>query len=657
MRDPALNPSYPRLLQPWQVGDLALRNRTVCSPMTTGFGFADGAPDERLLAYFRARSRGVGLSVVAFGAVLPEGRVERMIPEMWHDDAGARLVALVAAIHDTGAAAALQLGHGGRQVSPRVTGQAPVAPSPVPPRVHVDATPHVLSTGEVEAVVAAFGHAAAQAAEAGFDAIELHGAHGYLVQQFLSAESNRRDDRYGGATVRARARFGEEVVAAIRAAAPGLALLVRLNGDDLVPGGLTRDDAAEAATVLEEAGAQAIVVSAGVYGSVPYTIPLLDDPEATFLEPCRHVKAAVSVPVVAVGRISHPATAEAILARGDADAVALGRALLADPDWVTKAAAGTPGAIRPCIATVQACAGMLQHGEAISCSVNPDVGREHEATDPTTATLHRRVTVVGGGVAGMEAARHAREAGHDVVLFERSDHLGGATRRAARTPVLAHLARLVAWYERMLDVDGVDVRVATSATTAAVAATEPDLVVLATGAEEAPPLVDGYELLPAWLASDLLDGARSSLDTVLPGRVVVLGGGQRGLAVATWTATRGVETAVVSDGRPGTDTSGLARRALLDRLARLGVDVHRGAVASLRPDGVEIRDGADRSLVLAEAIVVAEPLRAAPATDVVPAGVASVRIGDARDPRGIADAVTEARDAVTAHLADLGASA
>lgn len=639
---------YPLLLSPWQVGPLRLRNRILCSPMTTGFGFHDGVPDEQLLAYFRDRSRGIGMAVVAFGAVAPEGRVERMLPEMWRDTAGRVLVPLVEAIHGTGAAACLQLGHGGRQVSPRVTGVAPVAPSPVPPRVHVEQDPHALSTAEVGEIVAAFGHAAAQAAAAGFDAIELHGAHGYLVQQFLSAESNRREDVYGGADVAARARFGVEVVRAIRAAAPDLALLVRINGDDLVPGGQTRDDAAAAARAFAAAGADGIVVSAGVYGSVPYTIPLLDDDEATFLDPCRHVKASVDVPVIAVGRISTPATAEGILARGDADGIALGRALLADPDWVAKAAAGRPGDIRPCIATVQGCAGMLQHGEPISCSVNPDVGREHHRTP--VGGHAGQVVVIGGGVAGMEAARRAVEQGCTVTLIERGERLGGATALAAQVPALAHFGKLVAWYERTLEAAGVDVRLGAAATTAGVAAVDPRLVVVATGAAEAPPVVDGYEHLPAWLATELLAGGVSSLGTHLPGTVTVVGGGQRSLAMASWLAARGVQAAVLAEGRVGTDTSGLARRAMLDRLRRVGVVVHTGRMAALTPDGVLVEGPGGTALLPCEGVVVAEPLRPVPAEGLAPLGVPVERVGDARDPRDIAAAVAEARDAVDAVL-------
>lgn len=588
------------------------------------------------------------MAVVAFGAVRPEGRVERLLPEMWRSDAGERLRPLADVIQSGGGAACLQLGHGGRQVSPRVIGRPPVAPSPVPPRVHVEVPPHAMSTVEVEDVVASFGHAAGQAAEAGFDAVELHGAHGYLVQQFLSADSNQRDDRFGGPDVTSRARFGIEVIEAIRSAAPELSLFVRINGDDLVPGGLTREDAAAAARAFVAAGAQAVVVSAGVYGSVPYTIPLLDDPEATFLDACRTVRAAVDVPVVAVGRVSTPATAEALLAAGHADAVALGRALLADPDWITKAAHGQPGAIRPCIATVQGCAGMLQHGDPISCSVNPDVGREHLAAPH--APTREQVTVVGGGVGGLEAARRAAELGHDVVLLERGRRLGGAAVRAAATPPLGQLHRLVHWYERELERLGVIVHLDTEADADVVAASAPDLVVLAVGAAEAPPIIDGYDELPAWTASDLLDGGASTFGTTtVPARLAVLGAGQRALATALWCVDQGVEAVVVADGRVGSDTSGLARRALLDRLARQGVVVHPGRAAALTPTGVVVDAGGMTMQVPADGVVLADPLRPVPAEGLAPNGVAAVRVGDAREPRDVASAIAEGRDAIDGH--------
>lgn len=644
-------PHYPLLFSPLRIGPLELRNRLLLSPMTTGFGFLDGAPDERAIAYFSARAGGVGMAVVPFGAVTPEGRVEQRIPWMWRPDAATVMRPLAAAIRERGAIPCLQLGHGGRQVSPRVIGGPPVAPSPVPADAHTHVAPRALTVAQIKDIVHAFGQAAARASEAGFAAVEVHAGHGYLLAQFLSPQSNLRTDEYGGAGVEERARFGAEVIAEVRRQAPELAVLVRLNGTDVVPGGLTPNDAVLAARAFVQAGAQALVVSAGVYGSVPYTIPLLDDPEATFLDSCAFIKERVDVPVIAVGRFSLPGIGEAAIAGGRCDAIAIGRGLLADPDWVAKARAGRIADIRPCIATVQGCAGALQHGGEISCAVNPAVGRETLPPVPR-ASVAASIVVVGAGPAGLEAARRAAELGHRVVLHERRDRLGGAMELAARTPVLAHLNRLVAWYERQLRELGVEIRLNSHAT--AEDGIGADLVVIAVGGRTAVPVMEGYDRLPAWTLEDLLDGEPSTLGTPpRPTRPVVAGGGSRALSLALWLAAGGAEPVILSDGPVGADTSGLARRALLTRLTSRGVRVVTGRPVALRDGAVDWvgTDGVPGQLI-ADGFVAAEPIQ----PERFDRGELEtvVRIGDAHRIGGIPAAIAAGRDTVEAFTRGAG---
>lgn len=618
---------YPHLFSEWQLGTLTLKNRIVLSAMTTGFGYEDGAPTQDLLDYFAARSHGVALATVAFGAVAPEGRVEKAIPWMWRPDAAEALAPLAEAIDAAGAVPSLQLGHGGRQVSPRVIGTTPVGPSAIKPERHVDEPPHELSLDEIVEIVAAFGRSAAIAAEAGFGAVEVHGAHGYLIQQFLSTASNQRDDGYG----EDGARFGVEVIEAIRHSAPELAIVVRINGSDLFDGGLTVDEGTEAARRFAAAGADAVMVSAGVYGSVPYTIPLLDDPEGAFLDLAAAIKTEVDVPVIGVGRITMPETAEAALTSGDVDAVAIGRALLADPDWVAKAAEGRVADIRPCIATVQGCAGMLQYGEPISCAVNPEVGREARPLPHPTAQTD--VTVVGGGAAGMEAARRAAELGHAVTLWERSEALGGQLRWAAATPPLAHLGRLIAWYERQLVRLGVAVRLGEEAP-----AGGGEHRIVATGAVTEVPALDGFAALPTWTFDGLFDGEASTTGSAEPeGKVVVVGAGHRTLATALWLADRGCEATVLADGPLGRDTSGLARHALLARCDRAGVARVPGRLVAAAAGRVELAEG---DPVECDALVLVEPLRS-----LHPASLTGIRVGDAVAPGGIAEAIASGRQA------------
>ena len=641
--------AYPLLFSPLRLGLLELRNRVVLSPMTTGFGFDDGAPDEAFTGYLRARSRAVGMTVVAFGAVAPEGRVEERLPWMWREDIGARLSPVVSALHEVGARACLQLGHGGRQVSPRVTGAQPVAPSPIAPPVHVKEPPHELSHAEVEAVVEAFGRAAARAAEAGFDAIELHAGHGYLVHQFLSPASNVREDDYGGATTVERARFGVDVLRELRRAAPALALVVRLNGDDHVPGGMGPSAAVEAAGAFVGAGADAVVVSGGVYGSVPYSIPMLDDGEASHVELASHLKGALPVPVLTVGAIERPSVAEAALRRGDCDGVVIGRALIADPDWAEKASLGRAAEIRPCIGLVDSCAGMLEHGEPIACAVNPEVGRELRLPPPRSRSA--RVVVVGAGPGGLEAACRAAELGHDVVLLEQSERPGGSLVVAARTPTLARLQRLVGWFERRLEAAGAELRTGTVATAELVGGLGPELVVVAVGSVTEPTVLDGYDLLPTWTIEDLLTGLPSTLgERLMPTRPVVVGAGRPALAGALACASAGAEVTLLCRERPGFDASGLVRRAYMARLEREGVRRLRGRPLALTTEGVRLLDDASgaESLVAADGLVIADrraPVRLAGMSGL---DVEVVAVGDAREPRDIASAIAEGREAVDA---------
>ncbi|WP_420614160.1 FAD-dependent oxidoreductase [Candidatus Spongiisocius sp.] len=641
--------SYPTLFSSLRLGTLELSNRILLSPMTTGFGFRAGLPTEQLIEYFAARAQDVGMAVVAFGAVAPEGRVEQQIPWMWLDGASRALAPLAAAIAANGAAPCLQLGHGGRQVSPKVIGGDPVAPSAIAPLVHVSRQPRSLEISEVEDLITAFAAAARKASAAGFVAVEVHAGHGYLIHQFMSAGSNRRDDAYGGETVAARARFGVEIVGAIKEAVPELAVMVRLNGADFVPGGLEVADAVVAARSFASAGADGLVVSAGVYGSVPYTIPLLDDPEGTFLDLASQVRVGVDIPVVAVGRITDPSTAEMALASGRCDAVAVGRALLADPAWATKARSGQPARIRPCIGTVEGCAGMLQHGDPISCSVNADVGREVRPSFPPARAAPRRLVVIGAGPAGLEAARKGALKGHEVVIVDRADAIGGSLRLAAQTPPLRHVQRLADWFSLEMEHLDVDVRLRFEATAASVCDLDPGFVVVATGSVTEVPVLDGYDRMPVWSAEGLLAAGESTLGTQEPiGEIVVLGGGRRALATSLWLIGEGHPVVVVAGTRAGSDTSGLARRAYLSRIESAGGSVVRAIPRRLDKSGLVASAGDSEIFISCGGVVVADPARSIRPNWLDQLEAPFVVIGDARAPRGIGPAIAEGNDALRA---------
>ena len=342
---------YPLLFSKLRLGPVELRSRIVLSPMTTGFGFAEGVPDETFTAYIRARSRAVGMVVVAFGAVAPEGRVEEQLPWMWREDIAGHLRPLVTAVHAEGALACLQLGHGGRQVSPVVTGLTPVAPSPVPPPVHVKEPPHELSAAEIEEIVDAFGRAAARAADAGFDAVELHGAHGYLLDEFLWTRTNLRTDSYGG-SLAARTRFPAEVVAAVRGAVgPDYPIVYRFSQWKASDFG-----ASIVGNPVELQELLGPLVDAGVDLFHPSTrrhyAPAFPDADPA-LSLSGWTKKVTGVPVIAVGSVGletqfrserpgdviQPAAVDRLVDQfeaGEFDLAAIGRALLADPTWVNR---------------------------------------------------------------------------------------------------------------------------------------------------------------------------------------------------------------------------------------------------------------------------------------------------------------------------------
>ncbi|GIX47517.1 MAG: hypothetical protein KatS3mg131_1728 [Candidatus Tectimicrobiota bacterium] len=482
------------LFTPICLRGVELRNRIVMPAMTTRLATPEGFVTPPLLAYYLARARGgAGLITVEMASPDPAGRHrahelgisdERFVPGLQE---------LTAQLKATGARVAIQLGHAGGHTRPDVTGLPPVAPSAVPHEVHEGDTrtvlPCELSKAEIQRLVEAFAAAAARAKRAGFDVVELHGAHGYLIAQFLSPLDNQRRDEYGG-SLRHRARFALEVVAACRQQVGDFPLVFRLSADEYAPGGLTPAEAVEVCRWLQEAGVDALHVSAGCYRSQPSAavmIPPMAYPEGVFLPLARAVKAAVRVPVIAVGRLHDPALAERVVAEGQADLVALGRQLIADPEWPRKVQEGRRDEIRPCIAC-NTCVDHMRDGHPLSCLVNPWVGQEgREVLKPVARP--RRVLVVGGGPAGMEAARLLALRGHRVALYEQRPQLGGQLLLAAKAPLFQNvetraevLLRFVAFLARQLERAGVEVHLGQRVTPPQVARLQPEVVVLATGA-------------------------------------------------------------------------------------------------------------------------------------------------------------------------------
>jgi 2,4-dienoyl-CoA reductase-like NADH-dependent reductase (Old Yellow Enzyme family) len=481
---------FPRLFSPLRIGPVESRNRVVFGAHFTLFtepARTWGEPGfygERLGRYLADRAAGGAGVVIAGQAQVHPTSAYQMVNNAaaWDEAAIPHFARVTAPIRAHGAQAFLQLAHNGGVNHGTWSRLPALAPSHV---ANYHEPPKPLERDEIRELVDFFARSARNAAAGGFDGIEVHGAHGYLIHEFLSPRSNRRTDEYGG-SLENRMRFACEVLEAVRAAVgPEVAVGIRLVGDEELgeKRGLTAADAAEIGARLERRGlVDFINVSIGLSG-VGMVRPLYA-PHLLGVYAAAAVKKAVErVPVFAVHRILTPEEAEGILAREEADAITLVRALIADPEWAAKARSGAAATIRRCTGTNQGCYGNLLQSLPITCVTNPAVGRETTLGLGTLApaAARKHVVVVGGGPGGLEAAWVAAARGHRVTLLERSDRVGGKIRLAAMLPGREEIADFADWRAGECARRGVDVRLGTEATVEGVLALAPDAVVVATG--------------------------------------------------------------------------------------------------------------------------------------------------------------------------------
>lgn len=622
------------LLAPLELGPATLRNRIVSTSHQTTL-VADHLPTEDFLAYQGARAvGGAGLIVMEAVAVAPSGLLTSHTLAGYFDSTAEGYRRVAAAVQPHGTKLFVQLFHGGREVISSAPRPEVVSASARPSQ-RFQTEPRALRTDEVEDLVASYGRCASIAAEAGLDGIEVTGAHGYLLEQFFDPELNDREDRYGDP-----AAFVTEVLAAVRTAAPGLALGLRLSADS--------------------PAAQSIAPQ--VVGLVDF-IHLAIGHSATFLRstgiapppPTPRNAAAeltgpfkLGVPLLATTRIVDPVEADALIASGAADAVGMTRALITDPDLPGKVREGAVEEVVRCIGC-NACIAHYHAETPIRCSMNPRAGRELKLPGATAEGACRRVVVVGAGPAGLAAAAEAGAAGDEVILLERAAAIGGQARLFGAAPGHAETSQtLVANYEMLLGRGGVELRLDTEADAESIAALSPDLVVLATGARPYAPVLDLGDLpiLGAW---EVLAGAR-------PARRVLVadwGGEPTGLDTAELLAAEGHEvTLVTAAPMPGFSVHQYARHQYLARLERAGVTIASGLeLDSAGPGEVRCRSifaPERRTIFPADAVVTA--LGRVPddalARDLHAAGVPHEAAGDCRSPRSLEEAILEGTLAV-----------
>ncbi len=577
------------------IGRLRLRNRAIMPAMGTGYGSPSGTVTDRLIGYLERRAEGgAGLIITEVCAVHQNGKGFPSELGIYDDRFIPGLEKLTSAVKRKGAAVAAQLHHAGRETFAAVIGEQPVAPSPLPSRA-VGQLPRELSVAEIEELVGCFAAAARRAREAGFDAVEIHGAHGYLISQFMSPYSNQRDDSYGGDGV-GRMRFAREVVREVRSeVGPGFPVIFRLSASELLKGGYDLDYILPLLPSLVEEGVDALHVSCGVYDSPGNpTCPGFHHPQGINVERAAAIKKNVGVPVIVVGKLHDPRHAQKVLEEGKADLVAFGRQHLADPYFLSKAAEGRYGDIRFCLSCNQGCIERLMFElKPITCTINPSCGNELEEK-AIKGKGGGPYLVVGAGPAGLQAAVTLAEAGSEVRVVEREDLPGGQLRAASRPPGKEPLAGWVEWAEHRLRSLGVEVETGLEADAMVLAERNWAGVVSACGAAPVIPELPGVGLPINAEAREVLLGKREAR-----GRVLVVGGGPVGLETAHYLISKGCMVTVVEEKEyppvlPITSHGYFLHRELREKgeffLAAKVLEVHEGfAAVEVRGEEREIK--------------------------------------------------------------------
>jgi len=635
------------LFSPIHIGNVEVKNRIIMPAMILNYHLKGHELSEEWYEFYKRAARG-GVGMIVCGATYTEmaGKQDEHQLGADSDDWLPALTRIADTIRENGAKSSLQLNHAGRYSWASVTGTHPVAPSPIYTH-YTKLVPRELSVEEIQAVIDNFATAALRAKRAGFDAVELLGATGYLISQFMSPLTNQRTDRYGG-DFEQRLTFVRELIQAIKSrTGPDYPLMFRMSSTDHMEGGLDAEDHRRVAVKLVEWGVDMLNVTAGWHDSPVHQIgPSV--PHGRYVPLAARIKAEVDVPVSCAFRITGPEHAREYVETGQVDMVTMARALLADPEWPNKAMAGRDQAIRRCVACCH-CFDMAFKRDVMECAVNPELGRKalEKAGDP------KKILVVGGGAAGCEAARVLALRGHRVTLVEKGDRLGGKLELAAAAPHKDEFLNLIDYYEYEMDNLGIELLLNSSF--ADVDTSAFDGIIVSAGSRERRIPIRGEENIPTYMASDVL------LKKVKPeGPVVILGAGLVGGETADLLIEDGIEVSLVDLlPKPFTDMGATLKWVMTGRLRKAKVafymestisEVHDGEVvvrhettAHLEDAGVIISSDDQVTRLPAKSLIFAVGYVSEP--DVVARAKASglpwCQIGDAKSTRNLRDATVE----------------
>ena len=573
---------FKTMFSPIQIGPMTVKNRFVVPPMGNNFANPDGTWSDQSVAYYAERAKGqFGLITIEATVVHHGAKGGPKKPCLYDDNSIESLKKITEACHAEGSKVSVQLQNAGPEGNAKNAG-APIEAASAIPSVYGKDTPVEVPTEKVYELVKGYGDAAERAMKAGVDAVEIHMAHGYLVNSFISPRTNKRVDEFGG-NFENRMRFPRLIVEEVKRRVGGkVAILARINSSDEVEGGDDVHDSAAIAAYLEDCGVEGLHVSRAVHIKDEYMWAPTAVHAGFSADLVTEIKKAVSIPVITVGRYTEPYYAELLLREGRADLVAFGRQSLADPHMPEKAMNDKLEDMIPCIACLQGCVANMYKGEPICCLVNPFLG--HEAQGCPKAETSKKVMVIGGGVAGMCAAFVAAERGHDVSLYESTDKLGGNMRLAAYPPGKGDITNMIRSYIVRCEKAGVKIHMNTTVDLEMVKAEKPDAVIVSTGSKTLILPIEGIENPAIIHGSDLLDGKRAAGKKVL-----VVGGGMVGCETAAFLGEQQHDVTVIEfRDTVGADVIHEHRVFLMEDFKNYGIkEITSAKVCKFYDDGVE----------------------------------------------------------------------
>jgi len=627
------------LFSPFHIKGLHLTNRIVMPGLASFLIEDDGSITDKTIEHYRRRAAGGPAMVIMEAcAISPEGIVSPHQARIYDDRFIGGLSRIAHVMKTEGTVPALQLHHGGRQTTAKIIKQKPVAPSSLPcPSINGEV--EALSVDRIQDLIVKFGDCAQRAVEAGFELIEIHGAHGYLVNQFLSRFSNLREDEYGG-DITGRTKFAMEIVKEIRKrVGKSFPLSFKISAQEFVPDGLTVEESIEILRRLAAGGIDIVQVSAGNDASPEWICQPMFMEKACLADSAATIRKALNIPVMAVGRINDPQIADAIIAQGKADLVCMGRGLLADPEMPLKAKQGRLDDIRLCVACNTCMESIFRKGR-VECLVNPSLGREREMElHPSDAP--KRVMVIGGGPGGMNVAWIAAKRGHDVHLFEKQSVFGGQLILGSIPSCKKELLSLIEYQKRQVEKSGVKCHLNVEVTLDGVKEHNPGVVILATGSTPIMPNIPGLDKSILHSFADVFNH-----DEAAKRNTVVVGGGAVGCEIALHLSEKGCPVTIVEQlPKIGGQLESVTKKVLLEKLKEHDVRILAGhrLLRGVSGGVVVAGDGGPEFLIGSERVVLA--IGAKPHNllygQIKSLGIVVYQVGDCLEPRSAKAAIYE----------------